>query len=133
MNKNEPTKAGFYWALWLTAAQGTHEGDQLTPSNDFEVVKVWENFRGEPCEADVSEKFGVSVPGVRESQWLENFKWGPIVSADLRKPLADLLDIVESIGSHGPCRNLGCSDCKAVRRRAADALSAQEKPVTRAR
>ena len=24
----------------------------------------------------IAEKFGVSVPGVREAQWLENFKWG---------------------------------------------------------
>lgn len=72
-----PTKPGFYWALWLTAAQGTHEGDQLTPANDWEVVEVWVNQHGEPCEADdPSEKFGVSVPGVRESQWIDNFKWG---------------------------------------------------------
>jgi hypothetical protein len=71
-----PIKPGFYWALWLTAANGTHEGDQLTPSKDWEVVEVWENFVGDPCEADKAEKFGVSVPGVRESQWLENFKWG---------------------------------------------------------
>jgi hypothetical protein len=71
-----PAKPGFYWALWLTAAQGTHEGDQLTPASDWEVVEVWENFHGEPCEADQAEKFGVSVPGVREAQWLDNFKWG---------------------------------------------------------
>jgi RNA polymerase subunit RPABC4/transcription elongation factor Spt4 len=73
---NLPIKPGFYWALWLTAATGTHEGDQLTPAQHWEVVEVWENFVGDPCEADVAEKFGVSVPGVRESQWLENFKWG---------------------------------------------------------
>jgi hypothetical protein len=71
-----PTKPGFYWALWLTHAKGTHEGEELTPAHDWEVVEVWENFSGEPCEADHAEKFGVSVPGVRESQWLENFKWG---------------------------------------------------------
>jgi hypothetical protein len=69
-------RPGFYWALWLTAANGTHEGDELTPSHDWEVVEVWENFIGDRCEADAAEKFGVSVPGVRESQWLENFKWG---------------------------------------------------------
>ena len=71
-----PIKPGFYWALWLTAAPNTHEGDQLTPAQDWEVVEVWENFAGDPCEADSAEKFGVSVPGVREAQWLENFKWG---------------------------------------------------------
>ncbi len=72
----KPTKPGFYWALWLTASKGTHEGDQLTPASDWEIVEVWSNFSGDPCEADRAEKFGVSVPGVRESQWLHNFKWG---------------------------------------------------------
>jgi hypothetical protein len=79
MKINQPTKPGFYWALWLTAAPGTHEGDELTPASDWEVVEVWENVLGDPCEADASfgvQKFGVSVPGVRETQWLENFKWG---------------------------------------------------------
>lgn len=80
MNKT-PASPGFYWALWLTAAPGTHEGEELTPANDWEVVEVWANYSSayEPCEADQSEQFGVSVPGVRESQWLENFKWGPLV------------------------------------------------------
>lgn len=75
-----PTKPGFYWALWLTAAPGTHEGSELTPAQELEIVEVWENFLGEPCEADACEKFGVSVTGVRETQWLENFKFhsGPI-------------------------------------------------------
>ena len=75
----KPTKPGFYWALWLTAAAGTHEGEELTPASEWEVVEVWENFLGEPCEADFAfgcEKFGVSVPGVRETQYLANFEWG---------------------------------------------------------
>lgn len=72
----KPERPGFYWALWLKAADGTYEGDQLTPASDWEVVEVWENFFGEPCEADRAEKLGVSVPGVRETQWLDNFKWG---------------------------------------------------------
>jgi hypothetical protein len=75
-----PNKPGFYWALWLTAAQNTHEGGELTPALDWEVVEVWTNLAGEPCEADAAEKFGVSVTGVREAQWLENFKWGPEVT-----------------------------------------------------
>ncbi len=77
-----PSKPGFYWARWLTCSPGTHEGDQLVPSRDWEVVEVWENFVGEPCEADACEKFGVSVPGVREAQWLENFQWG----IEVKKP-----------------------------------------------
>ena len=72
----KPTKPGFYWALWVTPAPDTHEGDELCKCPSWEVVQVWENFHGEPCEADQAEKFGVSVPGVREAQWLENFVWG---------------------------------------------------------
>jgi hypothetical protein len=72
----KPTKPGFFWAMWLSAATGTHEGDQPTPSDKWEVVEVWENFLGDACEADADEKVGVSVPGVRETQWLNNFKWG---------------------------------------------------------
>ncbi len=79
-SSNYPCEPGFYWALWLTAAEGTHEGDQLTPAPNWEVVQVWENFSGDPCEADRAEKFGVSVPGVREAQWLHNFKWGHAVA-----------------------------------------------------
>ncbi len=78
----KPSHAGHYWALWLTASPGTHEGDQLTPAPEWEVVQVWENFIGDPCEADgvdESERWGVSVAGVRETQWLENFKWGAFI------------------------------------------------------
>lgn len=75
-NTKQPTEPGFYWARWLTAAPRTHEAHLWTFPLDWEVVEVWENFLGEPCEADADEKFGVSVPGVREAQWLENFEWG---------------------------------------------------------
>lgn len=74
--KSTPTKPGFYWALWLRASKSTHEGEQLTPASDWEIVEVWENFAGDPCEEDLAEKFGVSVPGVRETQWVQDFKWG---------------------------------------------------------
>lgn len=71
-----PTEPGWYWALWLTAAKGTHEGEELTPAPDWEIVEVWQNQLIR-CEADgEGEEFGVAVPGVRETQWLENFKWG---------------------------------------------------------
>src|SRR5690348_7038201 len=71
-----PTRPGFYWARWLTPAEGTHEGEELTPAQEWEIVQVEENFIGEPCEADRCEKFLVAVPGVRETQWLDNFEWG---------------------------------------------------------
>lgn len=79
---SEPKQPGFYWALWLTPAPDTHEGKDLAPAPNWGVVEVWENFLGDPCEADADEKFGVSVPGVRETQWLRNFLWGdgPLVN-----------------------------------------------------
>lgn len=71
-----PTRPGFYWALWMSCAPSTHEAHEMTLPQNWEIVEVWENFLGEPCEADRTEKFAVHVPGVREAQWLENFKWG---------------------------------------------------------
>jgi hypothetical protein len=76
-----PTVPGFYWAKWKIAAKGTHEGDELTPSNDWEVVEVWSNV----CDSvehpedgpDGTPAFGVHVPGVRETQWPDCFFWGP--------------------------------------------------------
>lgn len=76
-----PTKPGFYWALWLSPTPDTHEKDECSfPWPEWEVVHVWENYIGTPCEADQCEKFGVSVPGVRETQWLDNFQWGEKVA-----------------------------------------------------
>lgn len=70
-----PTQPGFYWALWTSPAPGTHEAAEITfPVAKWEIVEVWIN-RVDPCEADKGEEFGVSVTGVRESQWLHNFRW----------------------------------------------------------
>lgn len=71
--RNAPKEPGFYWALWMTASRKTHEGDELTPAAEWDVVEVWQNHVG----PEDDETFGVSVPGVREAQWLENFIWGP--------------------------------------------------------
>jgi hypothetical protein len=76
MTTTQPTKPGFYWARWLTPAKATHEKDEMIfPTPKWEIVEVWENHIGTGCEADAGEKFAVSVPGVRESQWLDNFQW----------------------------------------------------------
>ena len=71
-----PTKPGHYWAQWRIARDGTREGDELTPSYDWEVVQVNENTNGGPCE-----EFSVSVPGVEKTQWVPDFFWwpGPLV------------------------------------------------------
>lgn len=75
-----PLKPGYYWAKWTVAADGTHEGDQLTPASDWEIVQVEANhinWRDNPLE---DEALVVAVPGVRESQWRDCFLWGKMVS-----------------------------------------------------
>ena len=80
--RNYPRKPGYYWAQWRVAADGTHEGDQLVPGG-WEIVQVNANhvhWQGDPEE---DESLSVSVPGVRETQWRDDFWWGEFVS-DLR-------------------------------------------------
>lgn len=79
-----PDRPGFYWALWLTADPETKDADDMVASPNWGVVEVFENFLGEPCEADQAEKWGVFVPGVEQVQWLENFEWGERIPQ--RKP-----------------------------------------------
>ena len=73
--RNAPTKPGFYWAIWIKASPKTHEGDQFTlPEPDgWGIVYVFQNHIG----PENHESLGVFVPGVRETQWLNNFVWGP--------------------------------------------------------
>lgn len=82
-----PDRPGYYWAKWQIAADGTHEGDDLTPADDFEIVQVNANVLGwdeiKPGEAGYDERLSVFVPGVRETQWPMDFIWGERVS-DLR-------------------------------------------------
>lgn len=76
---SKPTRGGFYWARWIIPAPGTHDADEVTwPLTRWEVVEVWENCIGMECKADEEQgirKFGVSVVGIRETQWLDNFQW----------------------------------------------------------
>jgi hypothetical protein len=68
-----PIREGFYWAKWRIAEDGTREADELTPSDDWEVVYVFENCLDEASD----ERFMASVPGVERAQSMENFFWGP--------------------------------------------------------
>ena len=62
-----------------------HDTDGVDPFTDVADVM---SITSPECEADQSEKFGVSVPGVRESQWLENFKWGkPVLTQQAAETL----------------------------------------------
>lgn len=75
---NKKITPGYYWAKWRIATDATHEGDELTPSDQWEIVQVNDN-NGEP---GTGEELSVSVPGVREVQWPDCFVWGARV-ADL--------------------------------------------------
>ena len=63
---------GYYWAKWRIASDDTHEGDELTPSDTWEIVQVNDN-NGEP---GTPEELSVSVSGVREVQWPDCFVCG---------------------------------------------------------
>jgi hypothetical protein len=67
-----PTRPGFYWAKWRIASDGTPEADELTPSDKWEVVEVFENC----IDPDDDEHLMVSVPGVAKGQALDAFVWG---------------------------------------------------------
>ena len=81
-NSNWPQKPGYYWALWTKAARDTHEGDELTPAIEWEIVQVNWNVMDWEDETDEQdpERLSVSVFGVRECQWRDGFIWGEMVS-----------------------------------------------------
>lgn len=71
-----PAREGHFWAKLKL-----HENDDMN-SPDWEVVQVFENMAGDPCEADIeagAEKWLASVPGIQDSQPLDAFVWGPPV------------------------------------------------------
>lgn len=74
-----PAHPGYYWAKWLNAADGTHEADLVTwPAFRWEIVQDNDNNVEDPAD---DEHLSVSVPGVRETQWRENFAWGQFVAS----------------------------------------------------
>lgn len=72
-----PSHSGYYWAKWRIAADGTHEGEEQTPSDTWEIVQVNENNVDDP---DDDEYLSVSVPGVQQTQWRDCFVWGLFVA-----------------------------------------------------
>lgn len=71
-----PKSEGFYWAKWRIADDGrpkTAEYESYLPSNKWEVMDVFENNH----DADAEDHMRVHVPGVSDSQSIENFFWGP--------------------------------------------------------
>lgn len=70
---NIPDKEGFWWGKWRIAAEGTREGDENTPSDEWEVMHVVRNT----LDASDPEHLMVMVPGVEKTQALDSFFWGP--------------------------------------------------------
>lgn len=79
--RGRPDRPGYYWAKWIKAADGTREGDEVTPSPEWEIVQVDDNYGAPGTE----EEFSVLVAGVEQVQWRYCFIWGPRV-ADLDAP-----------------------------------------------
>jgi hypothetical protein len=77
---NMPMKPGYYWAKWRIAADGTHEGDQQTPCDTWEVVQVNANSIDWIDDPTANEALSVSVPGVQKTQWPDCFVWGEFVA-----------------------------------------------------
>lgn len=72
-----PTKSGFYWAQWRKAVAGTRDAAELTPSDEWQPVQVFENALDEQHP----EYLMVEVGGVEKAQGLDCFVWGPAISA----------------------------------------------------
>jgi hypothetical protein len=69
-----PTKAGFYWAKWKIAADGTRDIEDFQASDRWEVVEVVVNH----IDRDNPEHLLVSVSGVERGQPLDGFFWGDV-------------------------------------------------------
>lgn len=78
-----PTKSGFYWAQWRKAIAGTRDAAELTPSDEWQPVQVFENALDDPDP----EYLMVEVGGVEKAQSLDCFVWGPAIG--LQSDLAD--------------------------------------------
>ena len=73
-----PLLPGYYWAKWRIATTQTLEGDELTPSNTWEIVQV--NVNASFLAPEEAEALSVSVFGVREVQWRDGFVWGTFIA-----------------------------------------------------
>lgn len=81
-----PTKPGYYWAQWRKAVSGTRDAAELTPSDDWEPVQVFENA----LDDQHPEYLMVEVGGVERAQGLDCFVWGPMLLAMPTQPSNDV-------------------------------------------
>lgn len=77
-----PQEPGHYWAKWLTAAEGTIEGDEITPALRWEIVQVNVNALNWKLLTDEQDmdRLSVFVPGVQQTQRRDFFLWGEFVA-----------------------------------------------------
>lgn len=80
MGDKIPMKPGYYWAKWRIASENTHEGSELTPSDEWEIVQVNSNYLTWEDDPADDEALSVSVAGVRETQWRDCFVWGEFIA-----------------------------------------------------
>ncbi|MDR7220326.1 hypothetical protein [Aminobacter aminovorans] len=71
-----PTKPGYYWAQWRKAVPGTRDARELTPSDRWEPVQVFENA----LDDQDPQYLMVFVGGVDNAQGLDCFAWGPAIA-----------------------------------------------------
>ncbi|MER9768908.1 hypothetical protein NKJ09_22920 [Mesorhizobium sp. M0189] len=75
-----PLKPGYYWAKWRIATEGTQDGDELTPSDNWEIVQVVENDPDWEIHPAEEKAMFVFVCGVGEAQWRDGFVWGDFIA-----------------------------------------------------
>lgn len=117
-----PTKPGYYWAQWRKATPGTRDAAELTPSDDWEPVQVFENA----LDDQHPEYLMVEVGGVERAQSLDGFVWGPAIPA-FRQAETDLRLTAEEQKAQGKrcwCRG---SDEYCGCQNVADATTRQER------
>ncbi|ESY42041.1 hypothetical protein X747_14775 [Mesorhizobium sp. LNJC384A00] len=75
-----PLKPGYYWAKWRVATEGTQDGAELTPSDNWEIVQVVENDPDWEIHPAEQKALFVFVCGVGEAQWRDSFVWGDFIA-----------------------------------------------------
>lgn len=83
-----PTKPGYYWAQWRKAVPGTRDAAELTPSDRWEPVQVFENA----LDDQHPEYLMVEVGGVERAQGLDCFVWGPAIKPAAGQPGIKVLE-----------------------------------------
>ena len=95
----KPIGPGFYWAKMIKADPNTRDGEDCL-SDRWETVEVVTNS----IDPSHREYLMVSVPGIEQSQSIENFEFGPQIhmpdGVPLTQRLKSILEEVAAVGGH---------------------------------